>query len=313
MAMAFFRAICRGLEYKSHSENFAPVHLEWSGTRAWSLHFVSLCTSSLGSRFELTIITTAATCLRTLFELENSYYRIIPIDTALLPALVELSQESCRSRCHAAVRYLSYLLSITSLHFEGALQKITGLLEKNPKETAKHCVIALLEDSLGEHDYSDSDSVRNTVLLFMMILCRSQSLAEAIIHMESVQLTCDTMRQVPTKLSRVHIPLARYLLYASIPIAIDFINMISLQDSNLRMILTIIDSHLLEVLLQLAPSAPPKYERHMHAVIANIIYIVGLYAYYRSVTRGLKRCIASVVKKSIIVNTEYYSEGVVGN
>ncbi len=98
IAMTCFRAICRGLEYKSHSGNFGPVHLEWSGLRAWSLHFVSLRTCGLGSRFDLTdIMTTTATSLRTLFQLENSYYRIISIDTALLPPL------SNSSRSHAAL------------------------------------------------------------------------------------------------------------------------------------------------------------------------------------------------------------------
>ncbi len=120
------------------------------------------------------------------------------------------------------------------------------------------------------------------------------------------------MRQVTTRLSRVHVPLTHYLLWASVLIAIDFID-ISLQHSDLRMILAIIDSHLLEVLLRLAPGAPPKYEQHIHAIIANIIYVVGLYACHRSVTRRLTRCITSVVKKDIIVNIEHYSEGIVGN
>ncbi len=187
-----------------------------------------------------------------------------------------------------------------------------SLLETNPNETAKHCLSTFLEDSLGEHDHPDSDILSNTVPLSMMILCRSPSLAEAIIHTESVQITCDIMNQVPTKLSPVHVPLARHLLWASVLIAIDFID-ISLQHSDLRMVLAIIDSHLLEVLLRLAPDAPPKYAKHIHAVIANIIYVVGPHACYRSVVSRLKRCIASVVKKGIIVNNEQYSEGIFGN
>ncbi len=172
-------------------------------------------------------------------------------------------------------------------------------METNPNETTKHSLNTLLEDSLGEHDYSDSDILSNTILLFVMTLCRSPSLAEAIIHKESVQLTCDIMSQVPTKLSRVHVPLARYLLWVSVLIDIDFID-ISLQHSDLRMILTIIDSQVLEVLLRLALGTPPKYAQHIPAVIANIIYIVGLYTCYRSVTRRPTRCIASVVNKDFI-------------
>ncbi|PBK64308.1 hypothetical protein ARMSODRAFT_1054532 [Armillaria solidipes] len=310
MAMACFRDIYRGLEYKRHSGNPAPVHLAWPGIRAWSLHFVSLCTSndnsesSLASRFDLTaIMTTTAACLQNFFEFKKSYYRIISIDTTLLPALVELWQESCRSRSHAAVRHLSYLLSITNLNFEGALRT-------NLNETPKHCFDIVLEDNHRKHDYSDSDILSNSVLLFMMTLCRSPSLAEAIIHKESVQLTCDIMRLVATKLSRVYVLLARHLLWTSVFIAIDFIEII-LPHSDLRMILSIIDSHLLKVLLRLAPSAPPGYAQHIHHVIAKTIYAAGLYACYRSVTRRLTQCIASVVKKGIVVNTEHYSEGIV--
>ncbi|KAK0430364.1 hypothetical protein EV421DRAFT_1935630 [Armillaria borealis] len=313
MAMACFCAIYRGLRYKSYSGNPAPVHLAWPGIKAWSLHFISLCTfndnseSSLGSRFDLTdIMTTTAACLRNFFEFKKSYYRIISIDTTLLPPLVELWQESCRSRCHAVVRHLSYLLLITSLNFEGALRTITALLETNPNETARHCFNIVLEGSRRKHDYSDSDILSNSVLLFMMTLYRSPSLAEAIIHKEGVQLTCDIMRLVATKLSRVHVLLARHLLWTSVFIVIDFIE-ISLLRSDLRMILTIIDSRLLEVLLQLALSAPPESAQHIHHVIAKIIYAVGLYACYRSVTHRLTRYIASVVKKGIVVNTEHYS------
>ncbi|SJL16877.1 uncharacterized protein ARMOST_20407 [Armillaria ostoyae] len=84
MAMACFHAIDRGLEYKSHSGNPAPVHPAWSRIRAWSLHFIFLCMSndnsesSLGSRFNLTdIMTTMAACLRNFFEFKKSYYRIV--------------------------------------------------------------------------------------------------------------------------------------------------------------------------------------------------------------------------------------------
>ncbi len=50
------------------------------------------------------------------------------------------------------------------MHFERTLREITGLLETNPNETTKHSLNTLLEDSLGEHDYSDSDILSNTIL-----------------------------------------------------------------------------------------------------------------------------------------------------
>lgn len=320
MAMACFRAICRGLDYCHHPESgrgFADANSDflglWLAIRAWSLHFIAVCTSKSPSvsesipDFDLTAMkTTTAMCLRSLAG-HLSYYKTITADIALHPHLVEFWRESCRSRCHVAVRNLSSLL-YSIMVLQEALWVGRFPLEVNPEETARLSFNSVLEDYVDGVRYNDDD-LNGYCLNLMRLMCKSPILGQAIIHEESVRFTCTLMRKYAATIMHV-VPPSYSKLWMRLSDSVDFVR-VSLPYCDLPVVLAMVDNHVLEILLRLWPLLPPNEVYSVQPLIPLIIDCVILYTSYRSVTHCVARSIVSLDKKGIVVDTRDYTPDMV--
>ncbi|PBK82266.1 hypothetical protein ARMGADRAFT_1038726 [Armillaria gallica] len=176
----------------------------WPVIRAWSLHFISVCTSKSPSvsesmlDFDLTAMkTVTAMCLQSLAR-HLSYYKTITANSALHPHLVEFWRESCHSCCHVMVHNLSSLLySIMVLQEAQWIGRFP--LGVNPEETARLSFNSVLEDYVDGAWYNDDD-LNGCCLSLMRLMCKSPILGEAIIHEETVRLTCTLMGKYAVKI-----------------------------------------------------------------------------------------------------------------
>ncbi|KAK0462268.1 uncharacterized protein EV420DRAFT_1180318 [Desarmillaria tabescens] len=311
MAMACFRAICRGLDrdyYPGSDTGFVEL---WPGIRAWSLYFISVCTSEdpavSGVGSDLTDMRIAtAMCLRSLVGIV-SYMKIISADDPLHPHLVEFWRESCLSRCHTAVRHLSCLL-----HSILVMQETRWVgrspLEVDPAETAKLCFDSVLEDYADGVRY-DGDDMNGYCLNFMITICKSPILAEVAIHEESVRFICSLMRQFAVTIIRLPPPPNSRLLnwFDS---TVHFLRA-SISHPTLPIILAMVDNRVLEMLLRIWPLLPPEEGYSVEPVIPSIIDNITLYTSYRSVTHCVIRSIISLDKKGVVVDIKDYTADIV--
>ncbi len=318
--MACFRTICRGLDYCYHPESgqgLADSNSDffslWPAIRAWSLHFISVCTSKSPSVSEsmpdldLTAMKTAtAMCLQSLAK-HLSYYKTITADSALHPHLVEFWRESCRSRCHVAVRNLSSLLySIMVLQEAQWIGRFP--LEVDPEETARLSFNSVLEDYVDGARYNDDD-LNGCCLSLMRLMCKSPILGEVIIHEESVRFTCTLMRKYAAKIVRV-VPPSYSKLWMRLSNSVDFVR-VSLPYCDLPVVVAMVDNHVLEILLRLWPLLPPNEVHSVQPLIPLIIDCVILYTSYRSVIHCVARSIASLDKKGFVMDTRHYTPDMV--
>ncbi|KAG7443857.1 uncharacterized protein BT62DRAFT_302812 [Guyanagaster necrorhizus] len=317
MAMACFRAICRGLEFRleparKYQYNLGDILKLWSGIRAWCLHFISICTSksllvsNSMADFDVTAMMTAtAICLRCLPEIQTSYHTIICTDKSLHPPVVELWRESCRSSCHVAVRNLSDLL-VTVFVSQDMQSVVMSQLEVNPEETARLCFNAVLEDDAGGAGYSDRKKPDSVCLILMLRVCQSPTLANAMIHEQSVRFTCTVMGRLAAKIMKTCDLPPTHNIWSYFMVTVSFVNT-CLSHSNFPIVLALVDTHVLEILLRIWPFIPIKYLYRVEPVILAFIDTMRHYTVYRSITRCVVRSLASLDKKGVIVDPEQYT------
>ncbi|KAK0433387.1 uncharacterized protein EV420DRAFT_1771550 [Desarmillaria tabescens] len=323
MAIACFRTICRGLHsgyQPGWTQGFSEMHSEfsilWPGIRAWSLHFISVCTSknpsvsglTSGSGVDLTTVrTVTAMCLESLAR-RTSYYELISTDDALHPYLVEFWRQSCLSRCHVTRRHMSCLL-YNLLFMDETRWVGWSTLEVNPVETAKLCFDSVLEDYV-EGDGYDDDAFRGSCPMDLMtVICKSPILSEAVIHEKSVQFICSLMRRFAGKIIHLR-PTRNSGLWNWFRSTVNFLRA-SLSHSNLPIILALVDSRVLVLLLRVWPLLPYDRRFSVRHAIPSIMDAIMLYTSYRSVAHGVIRSIISLDKKGVIVDIKEYTAEIV--